>query len=136
MKIYAPPRVAKQQPDAVLSQDNPVSGTKYTVLDTRRNVRIKNISVRCTWTEQPSPLEIHITIDGQTWNFAMTDPESDKTYYICLAGNQAPGSYYLDPTDRGLGQAFMFEGRSVKIEAEITGGTVSNLYARTKWAKL
>ena len=71
----------KQQPDASLNQANPVSGTKYTVLDTIRNVRIIGIEVNVTWTVQPSPLEIHITIDGQTLRFFKTDPVSATAYF-------------------------------------------------------
>jgi len=54
----------KEKADGTLTQANPISGTKYTVLSTTRRVRILNIAARVTWTVQPNPLEIHLTIDG------------------------------------------------------------------------
>ena len=69
--VRDPYRSYRHQPDGLIVQANPVSGTKYTVLDTTLNVR-----------------------------------------------------------------PFLLEGYSVKIEAEITGGTVSNLTVRAKYATL
>ena len=122
----------EHQADAVLNQDNPDSGTKYTVLDTTKNVRIVAVMVACTWTVQPTPLEIHITIDGQPYTLTMDDPASGTCHFF---------NYWALTTSIGvLGTSdpkmpFLLEGRSVKIEAEITGGTVSNLSARVKYAK-
>ena len=126
--------MVKEQPDATLDQANPVSGTKYTVLDTVRNARIKSISVRCVWTVQPTPIELWVTIDGQTIRHRFDNPETAKSYYALKAKG-------LDANNQGLSlssesEAFIYEGRSVKVEAEITGGTVSNLSARVKYAKL
>ena len=125
----------QQQPDATLNQANPVSGTKYAVLDTQQaqKVRIIGISVQCTWTVQPTPLEIHVTIDGQTVTFTITDPASATDHFACNSLGNAETAQELSITQPD--QAFLREGRSVKVEAEITGGTVSNLSARVKWAK-
>ena len=125
--------VFKQQADATLSQA-PVSGTKYEVLATTKNVRIIGISVQCTWTVQPTPLEIHITIDGQTVTFTVTDPVTATDYFCQNSFAAAETAQELTTTQPD--QAFLREGRSVKVEAEITGGTVSNLSARVKYAKI
>ena len=131
---YQPP---EDQDDATLSQANPTSGTKYTVLDTIANVRIISISVQCTWTVQPTPLEIHITIDGKTITHTFANPVTATDYVAFINPTKAATAQGLsatDPTDLGL-PAFLREGRSVKVEAEITGGTVSNLSSRVKYAK-
>ena len=128
--------VFKQQADATLSQANPVSGTKYTVLDTTKNVRIKSITARCTWTVQPTPLEIHLTIDGILYTAEYIDPIS-LTDYITQFRSYS-GLLLLTIIDAmyTYGAPFLVEGRTVKIEAEITGGTVSNLFSRVKYAKI
>jgi len=130
--------VPERQADAVLNQANPGDGTEYEVLATTRNVRIYSISVQCTWTVQPTPLQIHITIDGQTITHSFTDPATATVYMLRRTGNDdfvaattqslviATGINYL---------AFWCEGRSIRITAEITGGTVSNLSARVKYAR-
>jgi len=41
----------------------------------------------------------------------------------------------LVTTDVEVTRSFLLEGRSVKVEAETTGGTVSNLSATVKYAK-
>ena len=124
--------VFKHQPDAVLNQDDPASGTKYTVLDTTKNVRVIYIAVKCVWTVQPTALEIHITIDGLSLTAKRDSPDTDTWYFVV---NNPDITYTLgaiDPAQR----SFLSEGRSVKVEAEITGGTVSNFSARVKYAKM
>lgn len=127
-------RVPEQQPDATLNESNPISGTKYEVLATTKNVRIIGISVQCTWTVQPTPLEVHLTIDGQTVTFTFTDPATATDYFAKNASGKPETSQELNVTEPE--QAFLREGRNVKVEAEITGGTVSNLSCRVKWAKI
>lgn len=126
----------EQQADATINQANPASGTKYTVLDTTKRCRIISIAVKCTWTVQPTPLEVHITIDGQPFRFSFNNPLTDTFYYALINAQLAPTALLLTehPTDYTIYRAFLFEGRSVKVEAEITGGTVSNLAARVKYA--
>ena len=129
------PLVFKQQPDVALDQANPVSGTKYEVLAETKNVRLISVTAICTWTVQPTPIEIHITIDGQVHTHYFNDPESAKPYYVDYAQE------HITSASQVLGgaaakRAFLRECRSVKVEAEITGGTVSNLSARVKYAKI
>jgi len=127
--------VPVQQADAVLNQAAPTSGTKYEVLATTKNVRIISIEVNCTWTAQPSPLEVHITIDGQTITYGIANPISATNYLANPNAEKAEDSQILNTSSYHDRRSFLIEGRSVKVEAEITGGTVSNLSARIKYAK-
>ena len=131
----AVPEIFVIQTPADLSQANPVSGTKYTILDTIKNVRIIDIIIKCTWTVQPTPLELHLTIDGQSITFPFTDPVSNTIYCVFLHGNSPNKWGQLSVTAHSPSRSFLIEGRSVKVEAEITGGTVSNLFARVLYAK-
>jgi len=122
------------QQDATLSQANPVSGTQYEVLATTANVRIIDILVSVTWTVQPTPLEVHITIDGRTLTLLVANPTTGTPYspsFLNIANEQGGLSATLGLTTR----PFFLEGRSVRITAETTGGTVSNLTCRVKYAR-
>jgi len=125
--------VPVHQADAVLNQASPVSGTKYTVLETT-NVRILSLTIICTWTVQPTPLQLHITVDGQTIVHAVGSPVSATQYIAFRTSGNAEAAQTLGTTDNTK-IAFIYEGRNIKVEAEITGGTVSNLSARVKHAK-
>ena len=128
----------QHQPDATLDQANPVSGTKYTILDTTKKVRVFSIVVQCTWTVQPTPLEAYLTIDGTEYPASQTDPVSTQSYYpvyTCLAPNVSSIMIAIGTEAQRYGN-LMLDARSIKIEAEITGGTVSNLSGRVKYAKL
>lgn len=121
----------EHQADATLSQANPVSGTKYTVLDTTENVRIIWIRAKCTWTVQPTPLEVHITIDGESYSFYVSNPASAIWHNALFDIGEEILSATIIPGYR----AFFLEGRSIKVEVEITGGTVSNLSGQVRYAK-
>ena len=134
VKIGLKPQVPpERQPDAVLNQPNPVSGTRYPVLDTTGNVRITGIHVWVTWTGQPTPLEIWVTLSGKTERFFVSNPASDTEQIARWGGQVCPDNTLaaVALTDR----AFLIEDRSIKIEAEISGGVVSNLSVRVKWAR-
>ena len=124
----------EHQPDAVLDQENPVSEQKYTVLDTTKNVRIIGTTAKCTWTVQPTPLKLYITIDGRTETFNQVDPVSLTAYKAMLNPRSESNAFTTVSTDQ-VAKAFLIEGRSVKVEVSVTNGTVSNLSARVKWAK-
>lgn len=128
-------RVFEQQADAFLNQANPVSGTKYEVLATNKRVRIIGIAVSSLWTVQPTPLEIHVTIDGIAYKWTQTDPV-DGSWYMCPLDARFAETAQEMAAGAALSSAFVLEGRTVKVEAEITGGTVSNLTARVKWGKI
>ena len=118
--------------DALLNQATPGTGTKYEVLAETRNVRIIGITIVCTWTVQPTPLECWVTVDDEQIRFRVDNPIS-ATQYRCehnLSG--APTSQSLTAGYIAL-LPFLCEGKKVKVEAEITAGTVSNLGCRVKY---
>lgn len=123
----------EQQADATLVQANPVSGTEYPVLAATENVRLIHVAIKCTWTVQPTPLQLHITIDGQTLIAYFDNPVSNQWYTIEYRRADDPG-FHLNTTT--IPRAFLLEGRSIAVTAEITGGTVSQLSARVKYATM
>lgn len=126
----------KLQTVAYLAQANPVSGTKYTVLDTTKNVRIHNIAVDCTWTVQPNPLEVHLTIDGLSFKASFTNPVSATAYFLNLLSiSWNSNDVTLSATSEIAERAFLLDARSIKIEIEITGGTVSQLRGQVRYSK-
>lgn len=138
------------QPDALVNMSGgtpPVSGTKYewstdgsvaNAIGTQKNVRVLGIYISCTWTVQPTPLELHITVDGISYLFSIVNPVSGTPYYPRVSSSSAANAQALTTTDviYSLGSASLMDGCSIKIEAEITGGTVQALNMRVKWAKV
>lgn len=127
-----------QQVDAFLTITNPVSGTKYEVLPTTELVRIRNIAIRSTHTVTQALAEVHVTVDGIS--YSQVQNATSNTWYLSSSNRpQSPGLFnwltQLDHRD----SAFLFEGRSVKIEMEVTeaidAGTITDLRCRVKWAK-
>jgi len=132
---YLPP---VHQPDAYLSQDNPVSAEWYTVLDTTVNVRIIGISARISWaTTQPTPLEVQIRIDGVTLIHGAVNPVSGTNYYVLINSALAEIYQTLSTVNPGAYCPFAYEGRSVKVEVRITWATTqpTPLVCRVKYAK-
>jgi len=142
-------QMMQMQPDALVNMSGgtpPVSGTKYewstdgsvaNAIGTQKNVKIIGIQIRCTWTVQPTPLEVHVTIDGNVITHTFSNPVSGTHYFATLAIGSAETNQGLDTS--GNVAAYLqplYEGKSVKVEAEITGGTVSALDMRVKWAKV
>lgn len=123
-----------QQTDEIVDESPPTSGLKYTLLDTVKNVRIISIYIKVTWTGQPDPLEVHVTIDGVAMRFFYTNPVSEDEYQCTIRGHLSYTAQTMDTTEYGAYKVFLIEGKSVKVEVETTGGTVSNLYARVKYA--
>lgn len=108
----------QHQADAILSQDDPVSATLYTVLDTTTNVRIISIRSAITWAiTQPTPLHIRVTIDGVVYNFFRNDPVTATPYIANLLATYI-SNFDMDSADPG--KSFLLEGRSVKVEVAIT----------------
>lgn len=127
-----PPRLAVIQADAVINQANPVSGTKYLLLDTTKNVRVNSLFAKVTWTVQPTPLELHLLIDGQVILISQANPATATNYYPYWIPDASGMAFTITIADMGR-KAFYFECKSLKVEAETTGGTVSNLSARLKY---
>jgi len=143
-------QMMQHQDDSVTIIANPVSGTKYewlagatgagASLGTQKNVRIISIVAKITWaTTQPTPLEAHVTIDGQSLIFAKVNPTTNTHYYAASNQYQTPIAQPLDDTQvAGQSRAFLLEGRSVKVETEITWATTqpTDLTLKVKWAKI
>lgn len=131
-------KVVQQQSDAVISQANPVSATWYTILDTTLLARLLSIAARITWaTTQPTPLRIRLTIDGKLFIFSMTNPVS-ATWYACVQSPTEDSETAMSMVSTiPQNMTFLFEGKSLKIEAQITWATTqpTPLEARVKYAK-
>lgn len=128
----------RTMPDAAISQANPVSTTLYTVLPTRKNVKIKSIAFNITWAvTQPTPLDIVLTIDGNAITHRVDNPVSAQFYELQIAkhgAETAQGTVALN-NDRFLEA---YKGRSVKVEARITWAITqpTPLVCRVKWEKI
>lgn len=134
-------RVFELQADAVVSQANPVTATKYTVLDTTKNVRIISIAAKITWAvTQPTPIVVTVTIDGVSYIFGKTDPVTATSYYPAIGDDQSEATAGMSVTGNcwAYGRPFMLEGRSVKVEIEVTWATTqpTPLVCRVKYAKI
>lgn len=137
MALYTQPRFWKHQPDAVISQANPVSTTLYTVLDTNKNVKLISIDANITWAvTQPTPLEVVITIDGNTIIHLVANPVSANNYEAQIAkhANEANQSLVALNNDRFMN---LYKGKSVKVQIRITWAITqpTPLVCRIKWAK-
>lgn len=133
-KIY-PLTIAKLQPDAILDQNNPVSGTQYPLLAAVKNAQIISIMTYVTWTVQPD-VEIHGTIDGIAVRWFIAAPVSDTVYMAELwRPNDLWNSQRLVTTNFTAYGSKIIPCNSIKLDAETTGGTVSKLYAIAKWGK-
>ena len=126
----------EHQDDAVLDEANPASGNEFTVLDTTEFVRIITVATRVDWTGQPTPLEVRLYIDGEIITYTQNNPVNTPWYRL-LRDDVFPGSAQTFTTTAGHHQnrSFFIEGRSVGVTAETTGGTVSRLRSRMKWAR-
>lgn len=118
-----------------LAQAGPTSGLKYEVLGTTKLVELIGCNILVTWTLQPTPLEIHLTIDGVAYIASKANPVSARGYelYLSAEGFSLADSALVNVATIGRP---LFRARSVKIEAETTGGTVQNLGSSVTYAKL
>lgn len=129
----------QQQADAAISQANPVSTTLYTVLAATANVRIISISATVTWAvTQPNPLEVLVTIDGNTLVFIAANPVS-ATPYFAVIEPYAPETTQILSNDVNSTRyrAFLLEGRSVQVQVRVTWAVTqpTPLVCRVKYAK-
>lgn len=131
----AEPDVFKHQADATLTQASAVSGTKYTVLDTTKNVRIISIAALDDWSVDTTLLEVHVTIDGESFVWQV-DPTDNTWYSVRDIDAGATNLLQTLNAASSTNQAFILEGKSVKVEVETTGGTSVSLQCRVKYAKI
>jgi len=92
-----------------------------------------------TWaTTQPTPLEVHITMDGIPYTLAMIDPISATNYFYRFLPEMAANAQGLaaDAYTDERNKSFLFEGKSIKIEVEITWAVTqpTPLVCRIKYA--
>lgn len=126
------------QVDAVLSQANPTSGTQYEVLATTQNVRLISISVMVTWTVQPTPLEVWVTIDGISTRFYFNNPVSATDYFPFITPGVLATALLQDMNvwnNALVSRPYILECKSIRVQVETTGGTVQNLDCRVKYAQ-
>lgn len=127
-------RYLEHQDDVALNQANPISGTQYAVLPLSTYVRLITGYIAVTWTVQPSPLEMHVTMNV-VHTFAFIDPVSATPYFPAWAPAGAEPAQALVVGTAWDYRAFFAEHKTMSITAETTGGTVSNLTARIKWGR-
>lgn len=136
MSEFYPHEVFKIQADATLNQPTPTPGTPYTVLSATKDVRIYSISAVATWTVQPNPLEVHITIDGDTITHAFANPVTATNYVAYRSPHLADTAQLLlaqAAANDLTAPAFLYEGNLVEIAVEVTGGTTNPMAARVKY---
>lgn len=128
-------KVPAHQALATKTLTPPVSGTEYTVLDTTKNVRLISAMAYVEWTVQPDPLVMKVYIDGQTLTFTQNNPVTATVYNIDLISQGLDANQAMATAATNIYKAFVIEGRSVKVTATITGGTVQTLISYVRYAK-
>lgn len=86
-----------------------------------------------TWTVQPTPLELVVTIDGVTVIHPFANPVSNTRYYPFVDAGYNDANQGMTSTIRII--PFLYEGRSIRVQMRTTGGTTSALTGIVKWAK-
>jgi len=121
----------KHQPDATLSQLEPVQNQWYPVLEETRECRLYSLTV-LVWTASET-LEVRVTVDGVVLVGALA--ATHTTYYyvhhqLYGAGLTIDGNVFL------LGKYTPLEGRNVMVEVrKTTDAGTGTLDARVVWAK-
>jgi len=119
------------QPDAVLSQVEPVQNQWYTVLNSTRECRLYSFTV-LVWTTNET-LEVRITIDGVV---LLGSVEANHTTYYYVHHQLYAAGLAIDSNIFLLGKYAPLEGRNVKVEVRKTTAAGSGtLDARVVWAK-
>jgi hypothetical protein len=137
-----PPQIfmVEHQPDAFISQANPVSAQWYPVLVATANVRIRSIIATITFVAgAPNPLEARIIIDGQTITYVAAFPGTGNPYEA-KPNKQDPDTgqgLYGTVNDVQSPGGFLLEGRSVAVDVRVTWAVnqPSPLVCRVKWAR-
>ena len=107
---------------AVLNQAAPVQNTWYTVLDTTLNCCV--ISIAALVATADETLEVKATVDGVTIAAVSLAATFNTTYYVKLLTTETGGYLQLQASDGyAVYRAFLFEGRSVKVEIRKTTAT-------------
>jgi hypothetical protein len=134
--------IPQKQPDAVLSQNNPVSAQEYDILGTTvapiTNVDIINASCKVTWSSQCT-MTMMAYVDGETEQYTFATPVSATAYVPTIGGMAADNAQSLVAAS-SAGSAWNvalknMSGRSVHVTVKCANGTVSLLEGRVKYAR-
>lgn len=126
--VFRIPQYVFQQ-KAEVNQANPVSGTQYSLLPTTRNVRVLGLEASCTWTVQPNPLEMHMTVDGKAVKFSQGNPVSTTLYRPLVELAKALNAMNCSGTAYHVYSLRQWDCAELKVDVEVTGGTVQSLDA-------
>jgi len=112
--------VPEYQTPATLSQAAAVQNTWYTILDTTENIRVYQVVGRILTTGED--LEVQITVDGETIACTGVSCVAGSTYYIIKQNANDADKFTLvvREDEEMYPQAYLIEGRSVKIEIRKT----------------
>lgn len=121
-----PLQIWEYQAPAVLNQAAPVQNTWYTLLDTTSNCRILEVVVNVE--DANETLEVKITIDGETIQADDLAATHSTDYYAYIYNSGVTRLDYVKliayATEMPAAKnAFMIEGRSIKIEIRKTTAT-------------
>jgi hypothetical protein len=121
----------EDQPDAILSQANPVQNQWYTVLDSKKECKVYAVTV-LVWATGET-LEVRVTIDGKVLTGSVN--ASATTYYY--VHHQLYGSaLIIDGNIFLIGHYSPLEGREVRVECrKTTNAGAGTLDARVVYAK-
>lgn len=124
------------QTDAYISQAAAVQNTWYTLLDTKRNVRIAYNTVAIDVAGED--LEVEWTIDGQTYTAAFS-AVAGTLYHIYLAGDAQNPTWTIRSTTTPTAVIWaggFWECRSLKVRVRKTTAVgAGTLVARMVYAK-
>ena len=131
----------QHQPDAVLSQVNPVSGVWYNVLPATDDVMCIDCASFVTWAVTQPNIKLRITIDGIIRVFSFVLPVSNAWYVPSLGAYASIANYDMltenstIPVYRGIG---LMEGQNVAIDAQVNWAVTQPtlLYSRLIWSIL
>lgn len=101
--------------EAKIDQAAPVQNTWYTVLDTTKDLVLYDMSERVNVADET--LECRVTIDGTIYTSSTAAVAG--TYYVAHFYMRSAGGYL----SFGAGEnnkAFLFQGRSIKVEVRKT----------------
>jgi len=121
----------EDQPDATLSQVNPVQNQWYTILDSKKECKVYAITV-LVWTTGET-LEVRVIIDGKV---LMGSVNASATTYYYVHHQLYGSALIVDGNIFLLGHYSPLEGREVKVEVRKTTAAGSGtLDARVVYAK-
>jgi len=124
----------QHQPDAELTQANPVQNTWYPVINATGGVRIIYLEVDIAAAVED--LECRVTIDGNVLTAIQPAAIIATPYYFLLWAN-TPNGVIFNVTDNLVYRTYLLEGDSVTVEVRKTTALGAGaLHCLMKWARL